>query len=59
MYRNLQPLNVCLSYQRTSDLVKLISEDHAIEVEYWKDQLMSLIDTSSDAKPSGSIVRIN
>ena len=50
---------MCLSYQRTSDLVKLISEDHAIEVEYWKDQLMSLIDTSSAAKPSGSIVRIN
>ncbi len=32
---NLQPLNVCLSYQATLNLVEAISEGHDVAVEHW------------------------
>lgn len=52
---NLQTLNV---YQRTVDLVQLVSEDqdHDIEVQFWKDELVSLIDRSPSIKTGGSVV---
>lgn len=53
---NLQPLNVCMSYQKTVDLVQLVSEDHDIEVQFWKDELVSLIDRSPSTKTGGSVV---
>ena len=36
---NLQPLNVCMSYQGTLNLIETISEDHSIEVEFWGDEI--------------------
>ncbi len=36
---NLQPLNVCLSYQATLNLVEAISEGHDVAVQYWGDEL--------------------
>lgn len=53
---NLQPLNVCMLYQRTVGLVQLISEDHDIDVQFWKDEFESLIDRSQVTKTGGSVV---
>ena len=36
---NLQPLNICLSYQGTLNLVEAISEGYDVAVEYWGDEL--------------------
>ena len=43
---NLQPLQVCMSYQRTNDIVKSISEDHDIEVQFWKDELLKTMESN-------------
>ena len=53
---NLQPLNVCMLYRRTIELVELISKDHDIEVQFWKDELVSLIDISPVIGMGGSAV---
>ena len=39
---NLQPLNICMSYQGTLNLIEKISEDHDVEVQYWCDQMKDL-----------------
>lgn len=39
LYYNLQPLNVCLSYQGTLNLIAQLSEDHDIEVQEWADEI--------------------
>lgn len=39
VYNNLQPLNVCMSYQGTLNLVDKIGEDHDIEVQFWADEI--------------------
>ena len=36
---NLQPLNICMSYQGTLNLVEKLSEDHDIEVQFWRDEM--------------------
>lgn len=46
VFSNLQPLNICMSYQRTLDLVRNISQDHDVEVEFWKDELVKLVENS-------------
>lgn len=56
MFANLQPLNVTMSYQRTNDLVKLISKDHDKEVKFWQDQLLKLMDKTSQNENLVSIV---
>ena len=35
-----------MSYQRTLDLVREISQDHDIEVDFWKDELVKLVKDS-------------
>ena len=35
----LQPLNICMSYQGTLNLVAKLSADHAIEVQFWSDEM--------------------
>ena len=35
----LQPLNVCMSYQGTLNLVAKLSADHDIEVQFWSDEM--------------------
>ena len=47
VFANLQPLQVCMSFKRTMEIVKDISQDHDIEVQEWADYLTPLIDTSS------------
>ena len=37
---NLKPLNVCMSYQTTLNIVEKISEDHDVEVQFWGDNLI-------------------
>ena len=39
---NLNPLNLCMSYQGTLNVVENISKDHAIEVEFWGDELREI-----------------
>ena len=39
---NLQPSNICMSYQGTLNLIEKISEDHDVEVQYWCDQMKDL-----------------
>ena len=36
-----------MSYQRTIDLVREISQDYDIEVEIWKDELVTLVQNAS------------
>ena len=43
MFANLQPLNVCLTYQRTNEIVRNITVDHDIEVQEWADYLQTRI----------------
>ena len=43
VYINLQPLNICMSYQGTLNLIEKISEDHDVEVQYWCDQMKDYI----------------
>ena len=38
----LQPLNVCMSYQGTLNLVAKLSADHDIEVQFWSDEMMEV-----------------
>lgn len=35
-----------MSYQRTNDLIRILSEDHDVEVEFWKDELLKLLHSS-------------
>ena len=39
VYMCLQPLNVCMSYQGTLNLVAKLSADHDIEVQFWSDEM--------------------
>lgn len=39
LFMNFQPLNVCLSYQGTLNLVEKISDDHDVPVFFWRDEL--------------------
>ena len=41
VYANLQPLNVCLTYQGTANIVKKISQDYDAEVREWAKNLES------------------
>ena len=43
VYTNLQSLNVCLSFQGTVNIIEKLSEDHAIEVQIWTDELLKEI----------------
>ena len=45
-----------MNLQPSLGLVQLISEDHDIEVQFWKDEVESLIDTSSATKMGDSVV---
>ena len=36
-----------MSYQRTNELVQGISDDHDIEVQYWKDELVNYVEPTS------------
>ena len=38
-----KPLNICLSYQGTLNIVSKISEDHDVEVQEWLDEWMKLV----------------
>ena len=49
MFINMQPLNVCLSYQGTLKTIERISEDHDIEVQMWSDELLPVVDQSSQS----------
>ena len=40
---NLQPLNVCMSYVGTLNIVEKISEYHNVEVQFWGDELKERI----------------
>lgn len=40
---NLQPLNVCMSYQATLNILEKISDDNDVEVQFWGDDLKKLI----------------
>ena len=44
VFTNLQPLNVCLTHEGTINIVNKLSEDHDVEVQYWCDELTSLIE---------------
>lgn len=46
----MQPLGICLSYQRTMDIVRIISEDHNIEVQEWEDKLVERVKEASSCK---------
>ena len=46
-FGNMQPLNVCLSYQGTLNTVERISEDHQVEVQMWADELLPVVKTSN------------
>lgn len=41
LYANLQPLNICLTYQGTANIVNKISTDHDEEVKEWVHKLES------------------
>lgn len=47
IFGNMQPLNVCLSYQGTLNTVERISEDHQVEVQMWADELLPVVKTSN------------
>lgn len=47
VFVNMQPLGVCLTYQRTMDIVKLVSQDHDMEVQMWADELIKQIEKPS------------
>ena len=36
-----------MSYRRTNELVQGISDDHDIEVQYWKDELVNYVEPTS------------
>ena len=44
----MQPLGVCLTFQRTMDIVALISQDHDIDVQYWADELVKTINKPAE-----------
>lgn len=44
----MQPLNVCLSYQGTLNTVENISEDHQVEVQMWQDELLPVVEKTSN-----------
>lgn len=39
---NLQPLNVTMSYQGTRDIIKKISTDHDVEVQFLCDEMKNV-----------------
>ena len=39
---NIQAFSVCLLYQHTMDIVRIISENHDIEVQVWADKLVGI-----------------
>ena len=41
---NLNPLNVCMSYQQTLRLIDKLSEDHDVNVKFWAEELTDPID---------------
>ena len=47
VYANLQPLNVCLTYQGTANIVKKISQDYDAEVREWAKTLESNMEKQS------------
>ena len=53
---NLQPLNVCLSYQGTLNLVEKISEYHDVEVQFWQDELKERIPKPAVSSSSGNYI---
>ena len=46
LYNNLQPLNICLSYQGTLNLVEKLCQDHDVEVQFWADEIKNNVLTS-------------
>ena len=44
IFHNLQPLNVCMSYQGTLIIVEKISEDHDKDVQFWADKMKEKIE---------------
>ena len=48
VFQNMHPLSVCMSYQRTLDIVKVLSEDHDIEVSIWADELKKDMEVPSN-----------
>ena len=44
----MQPLNICMSYQGTLNVVENISEFHDVEVRIWADELSPLIEISDE-----------
>ena len=40
---NLQPLGICMSYQQTREIVKLVAQDYDVEVQEWADELKKSI----------------
>ena len=48
VFNNLQPLCVCMSYQRTLDIIKQISSDHDVEVQEWAHELEKKIERPSN-----------
>ena len=49
MFINMQPLNVCMSYQGTLKTIERISEDHDVEVQMWSDELLPVVDGCSQS----------
>ena len=47
VYANLQPLNVCLTYQGTANIVHKISKDYDAEVKEWAGNLELIMEKSS------------
>ena len=43
VYNCLQPLMVCLSHKGTSILIKTLSEDYNVDVQFWADKLQERI----------------
>ena len=43
VFVNLHPLNICMSYSHTLRILEKLSEDHAVKVKLWAEELAALI----------------
>ena len=48
VYANLQPLNICLTYQGTAGIIKKISENYDEKVKKWASTLESKMEKRSE-----------
>ena len=48
MYNNLQPLNICMSYQTTLNILDRISEDYDVKVQFLADDQRKYVSMPSE-----------